>query len=253
MAYGDAYHADASLKGKLRRRVARLAHRRPLVIAPHRPMLSFSFDDAPLTAATTGARLLEARGLRGTYYVSAGLSGQDAPMGVCAGADDYRRLAEAGHEIACHTFSHLDCGRASAAQASAEADQNAAALADWGVSQLVSFAYPYGDVAPGPKGALAGRFSTLRGLHHGIIEKGTDLNQAPAVGIEGENGEAAARRWMDEALVRKAWLILYTHDVAPLRSPWGCTPDGFAKIIDEALEAGFEVGTVGEVAAKLGC
>ena len=115
MAYGDAYHADASLKGKLRRRVARLAHRRPLVIAPDRPMLSFSFDDAPLTAATTGARLLEARGLRGTYYVSAGLSGQDAPMGVCAGADDYRRLAEAGHEIACHTFSHLDCGRASAA------------------------------------------------------------------------------------------------------------------------------------------
>ena len=247
----QAYAADASLKGKLRRRVARLAHRRPLRTAPGRPLLSFSFDDAPLTAATTGAKILESRGLRGTFYVSAGLAGQEAPMGVCARREDYSRLAAAGHEIACHTFSHLDCGRATAAEAPAEAERNLQVLADWGADNVVSFAYPYGDVAPGPKGALARRYSTLRGLHHGIIEKGADLNQAPSVGIEGEYGEAAARRWMSEALVRKAWLILYTHDVAPQRSPWGCTPDGFARIIDEALEAGFEIGTVGEIAGRL--
>lgn len=251
MQQEQAYAADASLRGKLRRRVARLAHRRPLHTAPGRPMLSFSFDDAPLTAATTGAKILESRGLRGTFYVSAGLAGQDAPMGVCARSEDYSRLAAAGHEIACHTFSHLDCGRASAAQAQDEADRNVSVLADWGVSDVVSFAYPYGDVAAGPKGALARRYSTLRGLHHGIIEKGTDLNQAPSVGIEGEHGETAARRWLAEALVRKAWLILYTHDVAPQRSAWGCTPDGFAKIIDEALEAGFEIGTVAEISRRL--
>lgn len=252
MSYAEAYGADRSLRGKIRRRVARLVHRRPLQVDPGRPMISFSFDDAPLTAALTGAKVLESRGLRGTFYVSAGLAGTDAPMGVCAGPEDYRRLAEAGHEIACHTYSHIDCGRASAHDAESEADRNAQVLAAWGAPKLESFAYPYGDVSIGPKGVLAQRFSTLRGLHHGLIEKGVDLNQAPAVGIEGENGEDAARRWMGQAQARKAWLILYTHDVAPDRSPWGCTPDAFARLIDEALSGGFEVGTVGQIARKLG-
>jgi peptidoglycan/xylan/chitin deacetylase (PgdA/CDA1 family) len=251
MSYEGAYRADASLKGKLRRRLARLAHRRPLRTAPGRPMLSISFDDAPLSAAVAGAQILETRDLRGTYYVSAGLAGQDAPMGVCGQEADYRRLAAAGHEIGCHTFSHLDCGRASGAQAEAEAARNATVLADWGAASLESFAYPYGDVAPGPKGALAHRFSTLRGLHHGVIDKGVDLNQAPAVGIEGPDGETVARRWLTEAKTRKAWLILYTHDVADDPSPWGCTPGALASLIDEALAADFEIDTVGAVARRL--
>jgi peptidoglycan/xylan/chitin deacetylase (PgdA/CDA1 family) len=251
MSYEGAYKADASLRGKLRRRLARLAHRRPLAAAPGRPMLSISFDDAPLSACTTGAAILEARGLRGAYYVSAGLAGQDAPMGVCGQEADYRRLAAAGHEIGCHTFSHLDCGRASGEEAAAEADRNAAVLADWGAPRLETFAYPYGDVAAGPKHALAPRFSILRGLHHGLVDKGVDLNQAPAVGIEGPDGEAVARRWLSQAKARKAWLILYTHDVADDPSPWGCTPKALATLIDEALAAGFEIDTVAAVARRL--
>jgi peptidoglycan/xylan/chitin deacetylase (PgdA/CDA1 family) len=252
MSYADAYSADRSLRGKIRRRAVRLMHRRPLAAAPSRPMISFSFDDAPLTATTAGAALLEARGLRGTFYVSAGLAGAEAPMGVCARASDYRRLAEAGHEIACHTYSHLDCGRASGAAALIDTARNADSLTSWGVSAIESFAYPYGDVAPGPKGALADRFSTLRALHHGLIEHGTDLNQAPAVGIEGEDGEQVARRWMEQARTRNAWLILYTHDVRPSPSPWGCAPEVLGRLIDEAVADGFEVATVGAVAKKLG-
>jgi peptidoglycan/xylan/chitin deacetylase (PgdA/CDA1 family) len=249
--YADAYHADRSLKGKLRRRVVRLAHRRPLAAAPGRPMLSFTFDDAPATAATAGAAALEARGLKGVFYVSAGLAGREGPMGLCAGAEDYRRLAAAGHEVACHSFSHLDCGQASAAKASADVTANAEAFAAWGVPAAETFAYPYGDVAFGPKRALAGRFGLLRALHHGLVEQGSDLNQAPAVGIEGEDGEAVARRWMAQALRRRAWLILYTHDVAETPSPWGCTPQALARLIDQALADGFEVVTVAEGVRRL--
>ncbi len=161
-------------------------------------------------------------------------------MGVCGQEADYRRLAAAGHELGCHTFSHLDCGGASGEAAAAEADHNAQILAAWGAGPLESFAYPYGDVAAG-----------LRGLHHGLIDKGVDLNQAPAVGIEGPDGEALARRWLHEAKARKAWLILYTHDVADDPSPWGCTPGALAALIDEARASGFEIDTVGAVARKL--
>ena len=251
MGPAEAYSPDRSWRGKLRRRV-RYIHRRPLRTAPSRPMLSFSFDDAPLTAALAGAEILEARGLRATYYVSGGLAGQIAPVGLCAQPEDYRRLAAAGHEIACHTYSHLDCGRASGVAAKAEAARNAELLSAWSGSAPTNFAYPYGDVSAGPKAALGRRFATLRALHHDVITLGTDLNQAPAVGIEGPHGEALARRWMQQALASNAWLILYTHDVTAAPSMWGCTPDTLARLADEALEAGFDIGTVAQIAQRLG-
>ena len=34
-----------------------------------------------------------------------------------------------------------------------------AVLGEWGAGRPTTFAYPYGDVAPGPKRALAGRFA----------------------------------------------------------------------------------------------
>lgn len=248
----EAYSADRSLKGKLTRRFARLTHRRPLPITPTRPMISFSFDDAPLTAATAGAEILESRGVHGTYYVSASLAGSDTASGICAARDDYLRLAAMGHEIACHTYSHLDCGRATADEAAADVGRNLAVLAQWGLPLVDSFAYPYGDVSPGPKAAMAHCYSSLRGLHHGVIRQGCDMNQAPAVGIEGDEGEAAAWRWLREAEAKPAWLILFTHDVQSAPSPFGCTPKALSALADAAIGAGFEVLTVGAAARKLG-
>jgi peptidoglycan/xylan/chitin deacetylase (PgdA/CDA1 family) len=248
----DAYEPDRSLKGKVRRRLIRLAHRRPARVKLERPMVSFSFDDAPATACEAGAQVLEARGLRGTYYFAAGLTGREGPMGRFATGADARRLHAAGHEIACHTFSHLDCGQASQAETLADVDLNARHLAEWGTGEPVSFAYPYGDVASPAKTALAGRFKTLRALHHGLVATGADLNQAPAVGIEGEDGEQVALDWLDKAHRRKAWLILYTHDVAPEPSQWGCTTATLERLVDGALMAGFDVVTVAEGARRIG-
>ncbi|MCG9916903.1 MAG: polysaccharide deacetylase family protein [Phenylobacterium sp.] len=252
MSPADAYQPDRSLKGKLRRRLVRLAHRRPLATGPVTPMVSFTFDDAPLTAVETGARLLEDQGVRGVFYVSAGLAGAEGPMGRFATASDYARLAKAGHEIACHTYSHLDCGQAPGQDADQDAARNREALADWSAGPVSNFAYPYGDVAAGPKSALAPRYDVLRALHHGVIETGTDLNQAPAVGIEGEDGEAIAQHWMARAKARSAWLILYTHDVRPDPSPWGCTPEALARLIASAQAQGLEIVTVAQAAQRLG-
>ncbi|MFZ5731074.1 MAG: polysaccharide deacetylase [Phenylobacterium sp. RIFCSPHIGHO2_01_FULL_70_10] len=245
------YQPDRSLKGKVRRRAVRLMHRRPLAVAPDRPMVTFSFDDAPRSAAETGARLLEARGARGVFYVSAGLAGDEGHMGPFAEAADYRRLAEAGHEIACHTYSHLDCGRADGRTASLDAARNVETLSSWRAGPIRNFAYPYGDVAPAPKAALGGRYATLRALHHGVITAGTDLNQTPAVGIEGPDGQTVAERWLAEALARKAWLILYTHDVRPEPSPYGCTPEVLARLIDRAQADGFDIVTAAEASRRL--
>lgn len=247
----DVYHADSSWRAKLRRRTVRLASRRP-ARAPAGPMISFAFDDAPASAAETGAAILERRGLKGTFFVAAALVGTDAVTGPMATADDVRRLAAAGHEIGCHTYTHLDCGQASACDAVEDVARNAETLEAWGVVRPTTFAYPFGDVAPATKHALASRFHLMRALHHGVVRAGSDLNQAPAVGVEGPDGEALAMAWLQRAARRQGWLILCTHDVADHPSPYGCTPDALARLADAALANDFETVTVAEGAARLG-
>lgn len=247
----EAYSADRSLRGKLRRRYTRLAFRKPLRLSLDRPMITFSFDDVPATAALAGAQALEAAGLRGTFYICAGLEDGDGPMGRYGSADDARRLAADGHEVACHTFSHLDCGQADQTTIAADVARNGLALAERGAPDPVSFAYPYGDVSFAAKKALGGRFKTLRTVQAGLVTNGADANQLPAVGIEGDDGEARALRWMDEAARRKAWLILYTHDVADTPSAWGCTPGALGRLAERA-KAAFNVVTMAQGAARAG-
>lgn len=247
-----AYSADRSLKGKLRRRIAKLSQRRPVRMALERPMVTFGFDDAPLTAATAGARVLEDRGVRGVYYVSAGLEGGMGPMGRYAMREDVVRLAAAGHEIACHTFSHIDCGQADEMTMLDDVARNTEGLDAWGLPVRESFAYPYGDTSIPAKRALGARYRTLRTVTAGLIENGSDANQLPAVGIEGPEGEAKAMRWLDRAADRKAWLMLYTHDVEADPSAWGCTPEALGRLVDAAIARGFEVATAAQGARKLG-
>ena len=248
----EAHAADSSLKGKLRRRYARLVRRRPVRGALERPMVSFCFDDAPASAAETGAAILEKRDLKGVYYISAGLAGREGPMGRNADAVDIERLIAQGREIGCHTHSHLDCGQASAQAIADDVLKNKAALTGLGAPAPRSFAYPYGDVSLQAKRVLGPRFELLRALHHGLVRRGQDLNQAPAVGIEGKDGEAAAWRWLDRAISENAWLILYTHDVSETPSQWGCTPAALERLVEGALSAGADVVTVAQGCARLG-
>ncbi|MGH6958146.1 MAG: polysaccharide deacetylase, partial [Caulobacteraceae bacterium] len=120
-----------------------------------------------------------------------------------------------------------------------------------GLLPAATFAYPFGDVAPTTKHALAKRFSLMRALHTGLVTAGVDLNQAPAVPVEGQGGEALGLKWLARAKGRKAWLILTTHDIEDRPSPWGATPATLAKLVETALEAGFEPVTAAEGAARL--
>lgn len=241
------YQPDLSLAGKVRRRLTRLTHRRPAQLALTRPTVTISFDDIPATAAHAGAAVLEHRGVRGVFYVCAGLFGREGHMGRFADADEIGSLAERGHEIAGHTFDHIDCHRSAPAALASDLDANDAALARFSASS--HFAFPYGEVGPRAKRLLKDRYATLRGVHKGVMRHGDDLNQMPGVGLEGDEGEMTARAWIDRAVQQNAWLILYTHDVRPTPSPWGCTPEALAAVVDHAIASGCDIRTISQVLA----
>ena len=241
----EPYSADAGLGAKLRRRYARLVHRRPARLNLTRPTVSFTFDDAPASAAAA-ATILERHQTRGTYYLCAGLFDETGHMGRYINADEAADLAARGHEIGCHSFGHVDAHRTDSAALLTDGDRNVATLTALGGSAR-HFAFPYGEVSPAAKARLAGRYGSLRGVHAGLVRDGSDLNQLPAVGIEGDHGETVARRWIDRAVETGSWLILFTHDVSDSPSPWGCTPAALDRLADHARAAGCDLKTVGAV------
>src|ERR1700729_1099960 len=66
-------------KGGLSRKLAHYVATKRARMRNERPLVSFTFDDIPETAFTHGARILEDRGARGTFYVAGGLCGTTEP------------------------------------------------------------------------------------------------------------------------------------------------------------------------------
>ncbi|NOK16802.1 polysaccharide deacetylase family protein [Corallococcus carmarthensis] len=73
-----------------------------LVLEPGQLVVSLTFDDAR-ASQVNAASLLEARGLRGTFFVSSGRLGIPGYLTL----DQIRRFQAAGHEVGGHTVSHV--------------------------------------------------------------------------------------------------------------------------------------------------
>src|SRR5580704_14439683 len=117
-----------SIPARLVREIGGILRTRPAGIDWPGGVVSFTFDDFPRSAWLNGGPVLEQYGARGTYYTAMGLAGTDSDLGPMFEIDDLRGARAGGHEIACHTFSHRDCRRATPAEIAAEIDRNAAAL-----------------------------------------------------------------------------------------------------------------------------
>lgn len=243
MSEEQPYQPAGGAVGRLRRLSALLLARRPMPVRLVRPVVSFTFDDFPESAARVGKDALEARGWRGTYFASACYAGTENHLGRMYDVETLRRLVRDGHEIGCHTHSHVDSARTRPGDLLLEVAQNRAALsAMLGGVELSTFAFPYGEASPRAKALLADRFQALRGARAGINREDTDRALLRAVGVDG--GEPGiAKALAHAAMVAEApgWLIYYLHDVRDDPSPWGCTPAQLRRVIDAVAATGAEV------------
>jgi peptidoglycan/xylan/chitin deacetylase (PgdA/CDA1 family) len=212
-------------------------------VRPSRPIVSFTFDDIPLSAALTGAALLEQMGVRGTFYIAGGLATQDREKGF-ADTEALQRLAAAGHELACHTFSHRGLRAMSTAAGADDLARNAAFFESMLPGFKPSnFAYPFNKGTIGGLSALRSRYRSARGGHGGINRGSVPAFQLSAVEI-GQPEDADLTRWLDDAVADPGWLIYFTHDVSATPSPYGARPETLERLVARALDLGCEVLTI---------
>ena len=250
----QAYIPSGGLVGKLKRQAARRLAKLPLTVTLERPLISFSFDDFPKSAGEAGARILERHGWRGTYFTGGGYAGGENHLGRMYDIGDLKRLHSDGHEIACHTFSHIDVGQTALEEVEAEVERNRSFLTACGFdTPLETFAFPYGEASPTAKLALGIRFRALRVVRPGINRGTADRGLLMAVPLDG--GEAGLKRalsWIEEAQRNPGWLIFYGHDVRENPSEWGCTPDFLETVCRAVSETGCDVLTINRALYRVG-
>ena len=199
----------------------------PLTFWPagRRAALSLSFDDARWSQVSNGLPLLDAHGVKATFYVSLKLMEPKL--------EAWRRAAANGHEIGNHTLTHPCSGNFSFARHNAleeytlermERDEILGANA--AIEKLLglrpaTFAYPCGQTFVG-RGKNVRSYVPLVARHflvgRGFMgESGNDpafCDPAQALGVSVDDiGFEQMKTWLDGAAQQGHWLIFAGHDI----------------------------------------
>lgn len=238
------YQPRTDLRSKVERRAARIIGKR--IIAPKlgRSIISFSFDDCPKSALTNAAPLLEAEGWRGTFYMAMGLCGSINHLGEHMSEDDVKAANHNGHEIADHTFAHLDGQQVTHRDFLHDIDKNQSAIDALNIPPSRNFAYPYGCVSPSLKGKIAARFDLVRGVHNPVFKTAnTQLDCALLPSMRMYHGQAVEDiiKTIGNLKTAPQWLTLFTHDVRAAPSDFGCTLQDISRIITAIKDSGIDV------------
>ena len=216
-------------------------------------MVSFSFDDVPVSAVTHGAPVLEAAGARGTFYVAGGLVAGDEPGRPIASAAQCRDLHRRGHEIGCHTYGHRPVSDLSPHALDADLARNAAFLAALDPEiRPTSFAYPFNTTSLRAKLRLQGLYATCRGGVPGINGRRIDPGFLRAVELaDGLLDAEGARSWVARTVAERGWLVFFSHGIGATPEPWGCHPALLAAAVAAAREFGAAIVPVRDAVARL--
>ena len=238
---------------RVSRRLSRIVPFRPTRLRLDQPIVSFTFDDFPLSAADAAAPALEDAGMRGTFYYAGGLAGRLENGQEIAGPDVAADLFSRGHEIGAHTHMHIDVHRTSNGVILSDLALNKREIIQLtGGCAPTSFAYPFGRLDLRSKFLLRNEFSSLRGIKTGVNAGVADLAHLKAQELYDSSSTVdSMSKLLDRVERHPGWLIFYTHDVKLDPSDIGCSPAYFSKIVELVRRRGLMVETVRDAYARV--
>jgi peptidoglycan/xylan/chitin deacetylase (PgdA/CDA1 family) len=205
--------------------------------------VSFSFDDFPGTAVSSGARILEEYNARGTFYLCQGLMEQDSPSGRIASLSEIQDLLARGHEIGCHTHDHLDCDITPAKRVKQDCINSIHRGHERGLS-LNNFAYPKGGMSFATKAVIKKLYASARSNRPEVNRHKIDMHSLNAFPIYDKKNKSAIFESIDSVNKDGGWVIFYTHDVSTPPSRYGTSESLFREIIERCVHYGLPILTI---------
>jgi len=181
--------------------------------------VSLTFDDGYYSAYSKAIPILDAAGIKSTFYVITTLVG-DTVDGYVTQAQ-LQALYKNGHEIGNHTRTHPALSTVSSTQLSSETSGAQQDLQGWGYNPT-TFAYPYDDYGGSSTSAVvdAVRASGVRGARdsdYGGYNNSTTfpllLDSMPSEYDLGTDNITTVTGWIQQAVANKMWVIILWHRV----------------------------------------
>ena len=189
-----------------------------------RAAVSLTFDDARPSQVDVGVPILNAYGLRGTFYLS--------PSNISARLEQWKNAVALGHEMGNHTLSHPCTGNFPWSRANALEDYTLERMERelMEASRLIhqtlgvtprSFAYPCGQKFVG-RGQSAQSYAPLvakhflagRGFKDEVVHDPLAGDLAQVMGIDADDQPFERLKvWIDQATQAGGWLVFAAHDV----------------------------------------
>ncbi len=238
---------------KYRRTIPQHLYCRKVTLKTAKPIISFSFDDAPHTAFTHGIDIMKKYGARATFYVCLGLLDVDSPSGVIASEVDLHCALKEDHELGCHTFDHKNSWETKPECFVRSVLRNRQTLSTlFPAATFSSFAYPICDPRPSTKRRIGELFQCCRSGGQAINVGLADLNLLKAFFLDSrsENNVDVVKRLINQNSNVGGWLIFATHDVDDNPSRYGCSRMNFEEVVKCAANSGSLLLPVGK-ACKL--
>jgi hypothetical protein len=180
----------------------------------HAGAISLTFDDGYYSQPTTGRDLLNARNLKGTFFITL-----DSLNWTGITWDIWRSMAAQGHEIGSHSVSHADLILLSEEELRRELSQSQATINLYIPTQFcLSFAYPYGHYndfveAVTSEYYIAGRTAGgALNYYPGGLYSPVNFYEIGSQGID-EVPIDQLKALLDSATQTNAWLCVHIHDL----------------------------------------
>jgi peptidoglycan/xylan/chitin deacetylase (PgdA/CDA1 family) len=212
-------------------------------------IISFTFDDFPLSAFDTGASILESYNSKGVFFMAGGLEGKETPVGHIVTRENLVSLNNKGHEIGSHTFSHIRPSIQKSENFLNDINEN-----DKYLNNIIpgyvscSFSYPYGECIPSHKKIIHKKYQFSRSIIPGINKDIFDASLLKANKLYSATfSKNALQTMLKKTKDCNGWIIFYTHDVSSKCSSFGCKPEQLRWIIEEAIVQGLNIKSLKEV------
>ncbi|MEC7754121.1 MAG: polysaccharide deacetylase family protein [Bacteroidota bacterium] len=221
-------------KHKIEKALSELLFKKTINLAEDKAFVTFTFDDAPLSAFVNGGDILKKHGLNGTYYISMSLLNREGYFT----SSNLKNALEQGHELACHTFSHLHSFNTSGKRLYQDVLKNEEAFQQIFPHQpLLNYSFPFGEQTILSRRLTKNRFKSSRGITTGINRGKIDINNLKAIKLyESTNSIQSIRQELKDLKANGGWLIFYTHDVQNNFSEYGCSTEYFEEVVKSVLQ-----------------